>query len=284
MRRCRTMASDPHQRSATTCGCSANCWAKRCGAQEGEALYERVERVRALAKRDARRRLGRRLRGAGRRAARDAGRRRRCPSRAQLRALPEPRQRRRAASPRAAAPRATSAILAAVRSRRRSRKRCRGWSRPASRRTRCIEAVCGLRIELVVTAHPTEIMRRTLQHKYNRIADALAGRDRPDLTPTRARDAARVAAPRDRRRLAHRGSPARAAVAARRSPLGAGGVRGDAVGRRAAVLSDRSIAPCAGVTGRGLPLDAAPIRFGSWIGGDRDGNPSSPRTSRGARA
>src|SRR5829696_8280763 len=27
------------------------------------------------------------------------------------------------------------------------------------------EAVCGLRIELVITAHPTEIMRRTLQHK-----------------------------------------------------------------------------------------------------------------------
>ena len=46
------------------------------------------------------------------------------------------------------------------------------------------EAICGLRVELVITAHPTEIMRRTLQHKYNRIAAALAGRDRPDLTPT----------------------------------------------------------------------------------------------------
>ena len=44
------------------------------------------------------------------------------------------------------------------------------------------DAVCALRIGLVITAHPTEIMRRTLQHKYNVIAEALAGLDRPDLT------------------------------------------------------------------------------------------------------
>ena len=44
-------------------------------------------------------------------------------------------------------------------------------------------AVCSLRIELVITAHPTEIMRRTLQIKYNAVADALAGLDRLDATP-----------------------------------------------------------------------------------------------------
>src|SRR5688572_4839849 len=52
-----------------------------------------------------------------------------------------------------------------------------GFSRDA-----VYDAVLRLRIELVITAHPTEIMRRTIQHKYNLIATALGARDRPDLT------------------------------------------------------------------------------------------------------
>ena len=44
-------------------------------------------------------------------------------------------------------------------------------------------AIGSMRVELVFTAHPTEIVRRTLLQKHNRIAQILAFRDRPDLTP-----------------------------------------------------------------------------------------------------
>ena len=45
------------------------------------------------------------------------------------------------------------------------------------------KTVCNLAIELVLTAHPTEVTRRTLLQKYNRVASILGQRDRSDLTP-----------------------------------------------------------------------------------------------------
>ena len=44
------------------------------------------------------------------------------------------------------------------------------------------ETVCRLQIECVLTAHPTEVVRRTLLRKHNRIAALLARRDAGDLT------------------------------------------------------------------------------------------------------
>ncbi|PYR93804.1 MAG: phosphoenolpyruvate carboxylase [Acidobacteria bacterium] len=134
-------------------------------------------------------------------------------------------------------------------------------------------AVCSLRIELVITAHPTEIMRRTLQIKYNAVADALAGLDRLDATPLERETLIETL----RREITaaweteeiRRGRP---------SPL-------DEV-RSALAIFDQTLwnavpeylrsldRALRGATGRGLPIEAAPIRFGSWIGGDRDGNPA----------
>jgi phosphoenolpyruvate carboxylase len=144
------------------------------------------------------------------------------------------------------------------------------------------EAISRLEVELVVTAHPTEIMRRTLQQKYNRIARALAERDRPDLTPREREEL--VAALRREITAAWETEDIRRT---RPSPI-------DEVRSALTVVEqtlwqvvpeflrslDRTLRT---TTGRGLPLEAAPIRFGSWIGGDRDGNPNvTPEITRRA--
>jgi phosphoenolpyruvate carboxylase len=143
-------------------------------------------------------------------------------------------------------------------------------------------AVCNLRIELVVTAHPTEIMRRSLQHKYRRIADALAELDHGDVTclerETLIENLRReiTAAWETEEVRRERPSPldeVRSALAVFEETLW------DALPLFCRSL-DRTLKQ---TTGRGLPLDAAPIRFGSWIGGDRDGNPFvTPEVTRSA--
>ena len=142
--------------------------------------------------------------------------------------------------------------------------------------------MCNLGIELVVTAHPTEIMRRSLQHKYRRIADALADLDHADVTcleretlvETMRREITAAWETEEVRR--ERPSPldeVRSALAVFEETLW------DALPLYCRSL-DRTLRQC---TGRGLPLDAAPIRFGSWIGGDRDGNPFvTPEVTRSA--
>ena len=134
-------------------------------------------------------------------------------------------------------------------------------------------AASSLRIELVLTAHPTTIMRRTLAHKQRRIADALAEQDRPDLTVEEQLDIDETL----RREIAamwetdeirpQRPTPVEEATS---GLLVFEQALWNAVPQSLRSL-DRALTAA---TGRGLPLDAAPIRFGSWMGGDRDGNPA----------
>ncbi|MFN2442850.1 MAG: phosphoenolpyruvate carboxylase [Thermoanaerobaculia bacterium] len=143
-------------------------------------------------------------------------------------------------------------------------------------------AVARMRVELVLTAHPTEVARRTLLHKHARVAELLGELDRTDLSP-RENDAAReelqrtVVAIWETDEVRHE----------RPTPLDE--VRGGlyvfeqtlwaAVPRFLRGLDDALVRH----TGTGLALDAAPIRFGSWIGGDRDGNPNvTPEVTRDA--
>jgi phosphoenolpyruvate carboxylase len=144
------------------------------------------------------------------------------------------------------------------------------------------DAVSRLSIELVFTAHPTEIARRTLVQKHNRIARALADNDRADLTlPERNEVIARL------RREITAAWGTQEIREERPSPL-------DEV-RRGLVVFEESLwtawpayaraidAALRTHTGQGLDLKAAPLRFGSWMGGDRDGNPHvTPEVTRKA--
>lgn len=143
-------------------------------------------------------------------------------------------------------------------------------------------AVTTLRVELVLTAHPTEIARRTLVQKYNRIAAALARQDRADLTRPEQDE---IEADLLREIMAAWGT----ADVRRVRPTPLDEVRSglvvfeeslwDAVPRYLRGV-DRALRAA---TGRPLPLDTAPVVFGSWIGGDRDGNPTvTPEVTRQA--
>jgi phosphoenolpyruvate carboxylase len=131
---------------------------------------------------------------------------------------------------------------------------------------------CALQIELVLTAHPTEVVRRSLRQTERRIADLLGQRDRTDLTPAEREEIEQAL----RREIAIAWETDEVRHA---QPTPLDEVRWglvvfeqtlwDAVPASLRAL-DRALLDA---TGRSLPRDAAPIRFGSWMGGDRDGNP-----------
>jgi phosphoenolpyruvate carboxylase len=134
-----------------------------------------------------------------------------------------------------------------------------------------LERVLDTQIELVLTAHPTEINRRTLIQKHNAIAGLLAAHDRARGVP---RDEGEIEAQLGREIssiwltdeiLRTRPTPVEEANG---GLLVFEATLWEAVPRRLRTLS-RLLAGAGG-----LPLTAAPVVFGSWMGGDRDGNPN----------
>lgn len=134
-------------------------------------------------------------------------------------------------------------------------------------------AVATLDIELVLTAHPTEVSRRTLIRKYDEIADALTALDQWQMTvPERARA---VASLRRHIRSAWHTDEIRRE---RPTPIDEarwGFATIEQTLWRAVPDFLRDLdAALQSATGQRLPLGAAPLRFASWMGGDRDGNPN----------
>ena len=133
--------------------------------------------------------------------------------------------------------------------------------------------VAQLDIELVLTAHPTEVARRTLIQKYDAIAAQLALHDHRDLTCSE-----RNAVQERLQRLIAEAWHTEEIRRTRPTPV-------DEAKWGFAVIENslwqavpnhlRKVdAALHAATGQRLALTAAPIRFASWMGGDRDGNPN----------
>ncbi len=134
------------------------------------------------------------------------------------------------------------------------------------------EAVDRLKIELVLTAHPTEITRRTLIHKHGEIAACLADLE---LSGHTERERAKVML-RLRELIAQiwYGFDFR-----REKPTPVDEARWgfavveESLWHAVPQFMRRLHMALKDLGGDGLPIDAAPVSFLSWMGGDRDGNP-----------
>lgn len=133
------------------------------------------------------------------------------------------------------------------------------------------QAVANLSIELVLTAHPTEVSRRTLIHKLTEIAACLTELEQELTAAQQQKVELRLSeliaqAWHTNEIREQRPTPvdeAKSGFAVIESSLW------QAIPDFLRELDNK----LQSATGNGLALDAAPVKFSSWMGGDRDGNP-----------
>ncbi|KAB0498854.1 phosphoenolpyruvate carboxylase [Pseudomonas vancouverensis] len=130
-----------------------------------------------------------------------------------------------------------------------------------------------LEIELVLTAHPTEVARRTLIQKYDAIAAQLAALDHRDLTRDE-RDQIKTTLQRLIAEAWHTEEIRRTRPTPVDEAKWGFAVIEHSLWQAIPNYLRKADQALHAATGLRLPLEAAPIRFASWMGGDRDGNPN----------
>lgn len=135
------------------------------------------------------------------------------------------------------------------------------------------KCVADLRVEFVLTAHPTEVARRTMIMKYDDMSECLARLDHDDLLPAERetiieRLSRLVAEAWHTDEIRHERP-----TAVDEAKWGFAVIENSLWQALPRFLDnlDRSLHDA---TGKGLPLQASPVRIASWMGGDRDGNPN----------
>lgn len=139
------------------------------------------------------------------------------------------------------------------------------------------KAAQNLSIELVLTAHPTEITRRTLIHKHSELDRSLALWEQQDLT-----DAERADTDQRVRELIAQMWHTHDFRDSRPTPVDEAkwgfAVVENSLWQAVPQFIRRFDKTLFEATGNRLAIDAQPVKFSSWMGGDRDGNPNVTAT------
>ncbi|MGO2160558.1 MAG: phosphoenolpyruvate carboxylase [Vibrio toranzoniae] len=134
------------------------------------------------------------------------------------------------------------------------------------------QAVRDLNIELVLTAHPTEITRRTMINKLVKINECLSKLELSDLSHKE-----RVKTERRLEQLIAQGWHSDVIRQQRPTPLDEAkwgfAVVENSLWEAVPDFLREMDGRLKSYLGEGLPIDARPVHFSSWMGGDRDGNP-----------
>ncbi|MGC9421055.1 phosphoenolpyruvate carboxylase [Vibrio sp.] len=139
------------------------------------------------------------------------------------------------------------------------------------------QAIRDLNIELVLTAHPTEITRRTMINNLVKINECLSELELTDLsTKERHKTERRL------EQLIAQGWHSDVIRKQRPTPLDEAkwgfAVVENSLWQAVPEFLRELDESVKGYLGEGLPVDARPVHFTSWMGGDRDGNPYMTHT------
>ena len=129
------------------------------------------------------------------------------------------------------------------------------------------DALNKMQIDLVLTAHPTEVNRRTLIQKYDDIADCLRRLDRGE-------EGAQLRLDELIRQIWHTDEIREQRPTPVDEAKWGFAVIENSLWTAVPKFLRRLDAQLHETLGEHLPLDCSPIRFASWMGGDRDGNPN----------
>lgn len=142
------------------------------------------------------------------------------------------------------------------------------------------QQLCKQKVEFVLTAHPTEVNRKSVLRKYRKVSELLAYLERPDLLPheqfSGTIDLQRIISSVWGMDEIRRNKPT-----VQKEAAGGLAIVDTVLWKAVPDYLRKLDKQCIASLGKKLPLDVCPIKFASWIGGDRDGNPNcTPRVTR----